>query len=208
MTDYDKLYYIAVQENLPGTIALKPDKETSDRFFESARQQPGRPFHFSNGFRDEMAAAGIRERITDVLFSGPDFMVKERIYQLIADFEIRGLQYYPAVYESDLGQLHDYWFLIFEGTEGRDWYDRQRSVIEDEEDLEEDDDPFIEGYALDAQRLSEIPEEERLMFNMTGVMTPQVFVHQRIVDVFLMNQASGIRFIRVCDYEDGMEFRR
>jgi hypothetical protein len=154
-----------------------------------------------------MASSGVAERITDVLFSGPYFMVTERIYHLIADFEIAGLQYYPAVYESDGGDLYDYWFLVFTGTSGRDWYDRDRSVVEDEDELDEGEKPFIERYSLDVQRLSAIQEEERLMFRMTGVMLPLVFVHERIVDLFRRNQASGIRFIRVSDYEDGMEYR-
>jgi hypothetical protein len=83
--------------------------------------------------------------------------------------------------------------------------DLEDAPILDDEDLEEGDKPFVERYSLDAARLGAIPEEQRLMFRMTGVMAPLVFVHQRIVDLFAMGQVSGIRFIRVSEYEDGME---
>lgn len=206
MSVIDDIYHVAVPANGPGIIYLKPDEETADRNYTNSHQLPGRPLHFLNGFREEMAEDGEKESITDVLFDSDVFMVSERVYHMIADFDIADLQCYPSVYEADDGKLYDYMFLIFDGTMGQDWLDRDLSDLDEEEDLEEGEKPFVDRFVLDEKKIRAIPEEQRLMFRMTGVMNPMVFVHQRIVDLFAANAVTGIRFIRVSDYEDGMEF--
>ena len=58
------------------------------------------------------------------------------------------------------------------------------------------------------KKLDAILEERRLIFKMGGVGDPYVFFHQKIVDYIMENQYKGIRFFKVSEFEEGIQFKK
>ncbi len=123
------------------------------------------------------------------------------------------MQIYPSVYIDDDNNWHeDYWFLNF--YEELHCLDKKKSKIltidysdEEDDDLdEEDDDLEVVEYRLDSRILGGIPEEKRLMFKIGGTNIDYIFIHQKLVDIFMKRKFTGIRFLPVSTFKEGDQF--
>lgn len=206
MNQFDESYHIAFHTNDNRHPRLTPTKGSGDVIFDGG-EFSGAPLYFVNGYRDEDIAANRVEQIGDVLFNGTDLVISEKIKNHLEQFEVVNLQLYPAIYIDNNDKWHDsYWYLNF--TEEWDCWDRKHSIYTPPEDPS---DPYdyaeIEKYSLDSNILSGISEEERLIFKIGGASVSYVFVHQRIVKYVLENCKATLRFIKVGDFEQGMQYQ-
>ena len=113
MTDYNQDYFFIRSDNVNNTRlpSLVPDTNTGERRFHYEPEPTGSaPLIFSNGWKEEFRRRGVRDDLTDILFDGNNFMVRERLLQ----YEIPNLHIHPAIYIDDRDEWHeDYWYLTF-----------------------------------------------------------------------------------------------
>jgi len=116
---------------------------------------------------------------------------------------------FPAVYIDDNDNFHeDYWYFGF--YKELDCLDIDKSDIEhidfDDEDIDDEDEVRLEvnKYYLNNHILNSIKEESRLLFKIAKCSKKYVFIHQKLVDVF--KNESGVRFIKVADFEEGQQY--
>lgn len=152
--------------------------------------------------------AGNKWPITDVLVCDGSILIKKYLWEKIEGFNSEGLAFHPSVFIDDEGIWHEnFMFMVF--YKNLDCWDRERSVVEEEEEHLADETVFpvvVERFYLDDKVLDKIPENQRLMFEMGGVQNSLVCFHQKIVDIFDQNKAAGIRFLKVSEFEDGDDY--
>lgn len=206
MNPFDDSYYIAFHTNDDRHPRLTPTKGSEDVIFDGG-EFSGPPLYFINGYRDEDIAANRVEQIGDVLFDGSDLIVSDSIKRYLEKFDTPNLQLYPAVYIDNNDQWHDaYWYLNF--TDELECWDKNLSVYTPPDDPT---DPYdyaeVEKYSLDSNILSAIPEKNRMLFKMGGASVSYVFVHKDVVKFILENCKATVRFIKVVDFEQGVQHR-
>jgi len=204
MTAYDECYYILQRPHGDDQVCAVADQKTANRGYHYRQLQAGEsPLFFENGYRDKDKNAW---PVTNMLVTGPGFLVTNAIREKLKFLNIDNMQIYPAVYIDDADTWHEnYWFVGF--YEELDCWDRQRSTVDIDEDDDEDDDVDVDKYCLDAGVLDAIAEENRLMFKMGGSSMNYIFVHQRIIDLFNECNMDGARFFKVSDFKEGDQFR-
>ncbi|MDX1695055.1 MAG: hypothetical protein R3208_14915 [Ketobacteraceae bacterium] len=201
MSRYDDEYYIVETEYTPTQVFLSPTTETSERSYHYKRLTSGKPVFFVNGFKERDARTGDKRVVSDVMFDGASFVVRDSIKPFLDQFDIESMQLHPAVVIDDHDVWHDnYWYLNFYGE--LDCWDRNSSEYEYLDD-DDDTDAMIDKYSLNPEVLDAIPEEKRLLFKMDGAATAYVFAHKRVVKYFLENAYTGIRFFKVANFREG-----
>ena len=201
MNKYDNEYYIVSRLAGDNQIFIKPDEKTAKRKYHYKKLIHGEPpLCFENGFRDEDQN---KWEITDVLVDSSGMILREEIKNLLGDLKVKGMQVYPAIYIDDDDKWHDdFWYLGF--YEELDCVDRDKStIVEFDDDDDEDELLEIEKFSLKEQVLDAIPEAQRLLFKIGECSKDYVFVHKNIVDIFAQKKCSGIRFFRVSDFTEG-----
>lgn len=207
---FDEEYYIARRPADEGQLYLKPDAKTFNRRYGYTKLTQGEaPLFFENAFKDKDKKSGKKRSLTNVLIDSPNLLVDNEARDKLKFLEIDGLQIYPAVYIDDDIKWHEnYWFLNF--YKELDCWDRKLSVVEIDDDDDDDDDIDLDAeiikYRLNSDILSQIPKEHRLMFKMGGATKAYIFVHQDVVDIFTNVNATGVRFFKVSEFEEGDQF--
>jgi len=138
MNSFDSEYSLIFRTSeRDDAIFLVSDERTANTNYGVGRLNPGRPLIFENAYAEEYGDES--EFIADLMFEGSsNIVVNEQIKTYLENFEINGLQIYPAVYKDMLGKLHEnLWFLNFY-LHLKCW-DRENSAFYGEEDENEDD---------------------------------------------------------------------
>ena len=211
MESYNDQYYIVLNDYHEDTLYVGAKQKSADRRFGYKKLILGQePLFFENDYKEEDIKVGKERSIPSVLIDASTPIVNSRIRDKLKFFDFVGMQLYPSVYIDDNGKYHEnYWCMNF--WEKLDCWDREKSVTEefdDEDMLEPDylDDADIYKYYLDPKVLDKIPEEDRLIFKMSGGSMGYVFIHQKIADIFKAENATGVKLIKVADFEEGMQF--
>jgi hypothetical protein len=225
MSTFERSYHLLFSSwEGPGLVMLKPDRETAKRVYLGYPLPPGKPLRFSNGFSDRLSDPS-QERIDDMLSEANSFGVREHVRALVERFDIEGLQFYPMIFTDSRGREHtDYWYMNLYNE--RSFLDLGASQVrpdvqeeDDEEDDEDDDEEDVGGdddeddndvmvvkYAFDAKAMADVPEESRLIFQLKGVLNPNFFIHDRILELLNQAKVTGYRAFRVSDFTEGMQF--
>ena len=203
---FNEQYFIAFGSFGENQLHIKADKKTFNRDYGLVKlDEGGAPLFFKNAFAEKDKKRGVKKPISDVLFDGASLLISDSLREKLKFYDISGLQIYPAVYIDDDQHWHeDRWFMNF--YQEVDCFDRKLSIIEIDDEDEEDDDADVIKYHLDPLILDEIPEEKRLMLKMGGATVDYVFVHQKIVDLFSTCQVNGVRFLKVSEFEEGDQY--
>lgn len=210
MNKYNEQYYIAEMPFGEEQLFIKPDRKTAERGYHYKRVPIGEaPFFFLNSNRECDIENGCKWPVTDILIDGSDLLVGGKIREELMKYDIDGMQLYPSVYMDDDNNWHEnFWFLNF--FKKYHYWDKNESVvrIDEDEEVDEDEDVSVRRYSLDEQKLDEIPEESRLMFKMGGATVAYIFVHQKIVDFIVNNNYKGVRFFKVSEFKEGIQYRK
>ncbi len=204
MTDFNEEYFIILENDKPCYPTLAAKGSTSDRpYGRRELSRGGPPLMFIDGFRDEHLRDGVREVLTDVLFDGANMVVTSKIKNGLEQFDIDGLQYYPAIYIDNAGTWHeDYWYLNF--YKRIDCWDRKLSAYDSDFD-ESDPHNFadVDKYSLDADKLAKIPEKKRIMFKMGRSTGQYIFAHKKVAKFLLLEQIPSMKLFKVSEFEEG-----
>ena len=195
--DYYFVHEVPHDERLP---YLTPDEDTSRKPYTSKRlPMHTKPLIFHNGSLDYQKA----NRITpydpppEILFSGSDVVVKDKLRDKLLPLGIPNLAIQPAIYIDHKNNWHeDYWYLTF--TELFDCWDRERSYY-DPDPVDFDDVKLYEvyTYSLDETVLEETPLESRRLFKMGSTTEGPVVVHVSIASWFGL---SGAVLVPIAEY--------
>jgi hypothetical protein len=202
MTKFDHDYFFirsdAANNRLP---FLKADLNTQERHHDFQPQPMGSaPLVFVNGMKEDFRERRVKADVTDILFNGSNFMVRDHMREQLLQFDIPNLHIHPAIYIDDSDDWHeDYWFLTFSTL--FDCWDRTASDY--------DDDPVEIGdakmysvyeYSLNSELLDSIPLKDRLLFKMGGTIQGMVVCHKSIAGIFRSGQNTGARLQLISDY--------
>ena len=199
---YDKEYFFirkgSDNERLP---SLSPSENIEDGRYRYQRQLPGSPpLIFSNGWRDENLAEGIKDETADILFDGSDFMVRGKIWEQLIAFQIPNLSVHPAVYIDDRDVWHgDYWYLTF--TDRLDCWDRLTSTYDPKPiELGGEKSYSMKSYSLDDKVLNTIPLKDRLLFKMGSTSDEMIVCHISLCGKFRGGGKSGAVLQAITDW--------
>ena len=205
MSKYNDEYYILFMSPGDEQIYINPDMRTSQRGYRYTKLiDGGAPLFFENSYRDE---DNNQWPISDILVDSSGAIINQPIFDLIKHYDIKSLQFYPAIYIDDDEYHENYTYFGF--YEDLNCLDVENSMIRvfdfDEEDIDEDDEVRheVDKYSLQESILDKIDEENRLMFKIGECSESYIFVHEKLVRTF--TNFSGAQFIKVADFIEGMQ---
>jgi hypothetical protein len=125
--------------------------------------------------------------------------------EFLRHFDIPGLQLFPAVYIDDDDHWHeDLWLVNF--YQGLECMDLEKSELHNHPSFwEEGDDNIVVKPCLSEIILSDLKLENRLIFKIPEVTPKHLYCHQRIVDFVYEMNYTGLEFIKVSDFREGMQ---
>ena len=202
----EQQYYVIGKSDTQYPI-LRPDERTSDTFYGVRYVTSSRPLIFSSANKEKNLKSGKREKITGILFSSCDFIIKKDVRDALLRFDIAGVQYHPTVYVDTDDYYHEgYWFVnVYRAVP---FADLEKSTFDEfvEEEIELGVSPSAEKIVFDTAKMLAVPEEQRLIFRLGNVSNREIFVHQKIKDLLESFKLEGMRFFRVDEYEEDMMF--
>ena len=175
-----------------------------------------RPVTFINARPKHYGPSKFTEVLDDIMFSAAGIVMRQELADEIGKYETIGLQICNANIVDLSGQIHEgYTFLNF--IDDFDCWSREDSeALEDDDDEDEDEDdedlkylntdPVVVRFSLDPERIGEVPEANRRIFQLGGANPYPYFVHKSIVTLFRQTSATGAITIPVTNYYGGFEF--
>lgn len=142
-------------------------------------------------------------------FSVPNFVVTKKLKELL-ELGLYGCQFFPAIIKNEEKSLVEGMWALNTFQE-LDCIDFKRSQFYMPDDGSTDIDGFTINADMDTYRfrkevLDKIPEEERLVFQIARTSIGEIFVHQKVVDIFTKQDVKGISFFKVSEFEDGDQY--
>ncbi|WP_122046083.1 imm11 family protein [Vibrio atlanticus] len=203
MSKYNDQYYIVFENYDENTLYLKPQKHSAMRDYEYTKLSGGEPMFFENCYRDEDLSRGMARPIKQAHMSNAYPVISDSLKQSLGSIENEYFQIYPGVIVDDKDKYHDdYWgFNIFEEM---DVLNLEKCRIDDFEPDEEEH--SISEYYLDIDKMSAIPEKERLVFMPKYTDYPHVMVHEKVVKAFKKHNVDTLNFVKVSDWVMGLQF--
>ncbi|WP_196161094.1 imm11 family protein [Reinekea sp. G2M2-21] len=207
MSKYDHQYYIPFAPNTEDKLFLGVHKSKTGRrhrHFSKLNLAEG-PMFYINNYKEEDVKANSRTPLPDVFIRQGFMVIPKPFMEFLRYFDIPGLQLFPAVYIDDDDVWHeDLWLVNL--YEGLDCIDTKNSDIDYNPELwEEGDDYRVDKPSLSEAVLSQIPEDQRLLLKIKGVTPKHLYCHQRVVDFVREIGYTGIDFIKVADFKEGMQ---
>ncbi|MCX8936572.1 hypothetical protein P3394_11295 [Vibrio parahaemolyticus] len=173
------------------------------RDYEYTKLSGGEPMFFENGYRDIDLARGVSRPIKQAHLDSTYPVFSDEIKKTLDNIDSSCCQIYPAVIVDDHGKYHDnYW--VFNVFELLDVLNLEKCRIDDFDPDEEDQ--TIEQYYLDDDKLSAMPEEERLVFMPKFSDYPHIIVHEKVVKAFKKHDVDTLNFVKVSDWVMGLQF--
>ena len=203
MSQYNDQYYIVFENYDYNTLYLKPQKHPAMRYYEFTKLNGGEPMFFENGYREEDLARGLSRPIKQAHLDSTYPVFTDAIKQSLGNVDNQFCQCYPAVIVDDQGKYHDnYW--VFNVFEKMDVLNLEKCQIDDYDP--EDTRHTIDQYCLDDDKLSAIPEKERLVFMPKFSDYPHIIVHEKVVKAFKKHNVDTLNFVKVSDWVMGKQF--
>jgi hypothetical protein len=143
-----------------------------------------------------------KPNIVDYFSNGGFGVISKKLYQILNPLNIKGIQLIPSTISNPRSQetYSDYFFLhIYNYLE---CLDKEKSVYtKDVLDMI----MMIKKMVLDVKVLSKISLEERLILRLGELYTFSLF-HQTVVEKIIVTNPTGIRFVKVEDFNMGSAF--
>ncbi|MGL0960197.1 imm11 family protein [Vibrio vulnificus] len=203
MSKYNDQYYIVFKSYDENTLYLTTHDRSDHRDFEYTKLSGSEPMFFENGYRDEDLSRGIARPIKQAHMSIAYPVISDEVKITLGDISNDFCQLYPAVIIDDSDKYHDnYW--VFNIFEEMDALDLEKCHIDDFDP--EDEEHPISQYYLDDEKLSAMPEKERLVFMPKYTDYPHVMVHEKVVKAFKKHDVDTLNFVKVSDWVMGLQF--
>ena len=200
MSDFAQQYFFLNRPNNEALPYLQPTDETANLNFRFEQMPLGtKPLMFFNGIADMQKENKIAplKVLPDVLFSGTDLVVRDRIREKLLEADIPNLALQASIYIDEEGNWHeDYWYLTF--TERFDCWDRDKSEYRAK--------PLQIGgmelysiyeYKLDEELLAKTTLKDRQLFKMGGVNPAPVTVHKSLAGIFRSVPDEALQIVPV-----------
>jgi len=128
--------------------------------------------------------------------SMPYSIVSEKIYNVLNNLKINGIQLIPSVITGKKKEKYDnYWYIHIYNRYAA--MDRKNSRYNWVESIKVAN-PIMKLF-LDNKYLKTISLEDRLVFRLQENSTKQLY-HKSVVDAIMATEPIGIRFVKVEDY--------
>ncbi|CAM3572038.1 hypothetical protein [Vibrio aquimaris] len=203
MSQYNDQYYIVFKSYDENTLYLTTHDRSDHRDYEYTKLTGGEPMFFVNGYRDEDLAKRISRPIKQAHMSIAYPVFSDAIKQSLGNINNPCCQAYPAVIVDDNDKYHEgYW--VFNIFEDMDVLNLEKCRIDDFDPDEEEQ--SISEYYLDDDKLSAIPEKDRLVFMPRYTDYPHIMVHEKVVRAFKKHNVDTLNFVKVSDWVMGMQF--
>ncbi|MGR6838495.1 hypothetical protein ACU5DF_05015 [Aliivibrio wodanis] len=129
-----------------------------------------------------------------------DPLLSKRVKQVLEFFDLYRFQLQPAIYTHADDTEHFYWVGVLENT--LNVYDFEQGRVNFiDEDEDEDEEVDAETIRLDPDKMSVIPLEKRLMFQVPG-MRGTYIVHRSVAEPLIALNASGLHLVPVMEWDD------
>ncbi|WP_199611055.1 imm11 family protein [Flocculibacter collagenilyticus] len=210
MNKYDDEYYIILNDYHDQTLYVDALQKSADRRYRYKKLTLGQePLFFENGYKEEAIEKGINLPVTDVLMDGVTPIITTKLRDKIKHIDFKVMQLYPSVYIDDKDKWHEnYWCMNF--WEEVDYWDKEKSKLSKTSRKRLATNPNavvidIYKYVLDVEKLDKVPLAERLIFKIDRGMG-YIFIHQSIADILMEENPTGIKLVKVSDFEEGKQF--
>lgn len=203
MSQYNDQYYIVFKSYDENTLYLKPQKHSAMRDYEYTKLSGGEPMFFENGYREDDLARGISRPIKQAHLDSTYPVFSNEIKESLGEISNKFCQLYPSVIVDDNNKYHDN-FWVFNVFEKMDVLNLEKCSIDDFDP--EDTRHTIEQYYLDGDKLSAMPEKDRLVFMPKFSDYPHIIVHEKVVKAFKKHNIDTLNFVKVSDWEMGLQF--
>jgi hypothetical protein len=206
MSNYDQEYYLPFAPMDDSKLFAGLDKKSTFRVYvhDNLNLVDG-PLFFHNSYKDEDKKEGVITPIPDIIVRHGQMVIPKEFMRFLRRLDIPGMQLFPSIYIDDDDKWHEsLWLIHF--FERLDCLDRENSDIDYDPDIwEKGDELIVEKTSISDAALSVIPEEQRLIFKMADVKGSHLFCHQRVVDFIREMKYTGVLFIKVSDFKEGMQ---
>ncbi|MGR6838491.1 hypothetical protein ACU5DF_04995 [Aliivibrio wodanis] len=126
-------------------------------------------------------------------------LLSKRVKQVLEFFDLYRFQLQPAIYTHADDTEHFYWVGVLEST--LNVYDFEQGSYYTSE-YDEDDEVNAKTIRLDPDKMSVIPLEKRLMFQVPG-MRGTYIVHRSVAEPLIALNASGLHLVPVMEWTNG-----
>ena len=204
MSNYEAQYYMVDEVYNDETLYLKSTKNTGRRDYSFKKMNFGEePLFFENAYKDEDLKRKVTRPIKTAHMNITKVIVNDKIKKRLENFKVRNFQLFPSVIIDDQEQYHEgYWFFnIYNKLEVLDFEKSEIRRYKPEREFHN-----VEKFALRADVLDKIPEEERLIFRINGLDRLLTFVHQKVVDIFEEEGVETLNFYKLSEYHSGQQF--
>jgi len=132
----------------------------------------------------------------------PKSIISEKIKEMLLDFKLEKVQFIPAIIYGKNDEIYDnyFYFHIYNYIEVLDKENSKYEWLETANVASP-----IEKLVLRKDVLYQIPLEKRLIFRLKENHTFEIF-HKKVVDKILEINPSGLRFIKVEDWNISVPF--
>jgi hypothetical protein len=131
--------------------------------------------------------------------TSPYSVISDRIYSVLNNFNLKNVQFIPAIITTEKKEYNNYWYL--HSVNAFPVLDLDKSKCE-WDDFIKVASP-IEKIIFKELELKKIKEEERLLFCLSENKLFRIF-HRKIVDEIMKIEPKGLQFIKVNEYGRGM----
>ena len=205
MSKYDQEYYLPFAAMDDSKLFVGMDKKTVMRRGHRKLNLSEGPMFYMNSYKVEDKKEGVKLPIPDIMIVAGQMVIPNEMMKFLRVFDIPGIQVFPAVYIDDDDKWHEN-LSVIHCYKRVDCLDFDKSVIDDDLEYWEDgDDHIVDKPSLSEATLNAIPEESRLILKINNVSLPHLYCHQRIVDFIREMKYTGVQFIKVADFEEGMQ---
>lgn len=196
----DDLFYIVVRDKAQNPYYLKPDKNAASRDYYFPRRLVGvEPLRFLSSTNEKDKKNNTDRTISSVLMDGLGMVVDTNTKNLLSATDVKGLAYVAAIFIDNLGSWHEeYWYLNF--FDNLDCWDREKSI------LEEDEDDEVLRYSFDENIMSEAVIKDRKIFRMAGSTMDYIFMHKDLVKLLEGAAITGVKFLKVSTFNEGDQY--
>lgn len=127
-------------------------------------------------------------------------VVSKKVKDLLEGLKVYGVQFLKGTAGDVIEDLKlDYYLMhIFSNIE---CLDLEKSDV----DLDDDEVVDVKSFVIDSEKLSKIPHDMRLIFELDEYGVIQLF-HKEIVDILESSNLRGLRFIPVKKWNDNVAF--
>jgi len=203
MSEYNEEYYLIFERYNDETLYLTNHDRSSYRNYRYTKLDFGEPMFFENAFKEEDLARGINRPINKAHLSNTYPVISNDIKEALGDIENNYFQFYPAVIiANDNNYVDNYW--LFNVHSKIDVLDLDSCIIKKYDPSKKTQ--KIKKYYLSDEKLSEISLKDRLVLKPKHSNINHIIVHQSVVDVFNSFNVDTLRFIKVSEWQKGMQF--